>query len=583
MPVSRNSILSLGVALVLAQAALTNAAMAQVGPPVRLLPPPVPTTPVPPPIGQAPDRGAAPVEPLRAPQGFTVDQLAPPNPDAIGTLGAGAHAFPETLWQGSTRMAVLALLPKIGTTTSPALQDLAFRLLASGAQPPAGKGESGTLLALRAERLTNALGRPDVALNLLQNLPPNQRGEDLAKVAVDLAFLAGDTPSACAQIRERDHGWQSSYWDQGTVTCQALDGQTQEARLGLDVLREGKVKDDGFAVLVEKVLGTNGKLPDALPSPQPMSLALLDKAGQGLSKKALDSSKLPVLKKVAAGDGFPADQRLAAAEKATAYGAFDPERLAEAYLAVQIDDADRDSPLNRAEAAGGAKGRAILFQAARDAATPDAKANFIATLLGKVQRTELYFAVARASERLILEVPASPDLKPVAGDFARALYALDRPNDAAQWVEVAGPEVGASLLPLAHIVGGPALPPWSEDPLTDLTQSGKKDPALALRRAVLVAQLLAAEGTPLPDRMVLPLVDAKIGVPASAGPGLLIDSEASAKHLGGTVLAVLAAIGDDGANAPSNVVAEAVAGLRAVGLGDEARHLAIDAAVVAGL
>ena len=53
-------------------------------------------------------------------------------------------------------------------------------------------------------------------------------------------------------------------------------------------------------------------------------------------------------------------------------------------------------------------------------------------------------------------------------------------------------------------------------------------------------------------------------------------------HLGGTVLASLAGLGEDGAAGPSQLVAQAVAGLRAVGLGDEARHLAIDAALAVG-
>lgn len=597
MHVSRNSRTA---ALISTALLIAAPALAQVGPPVRLLPPPgsvqpppgypapaypQPAYPTPNYPGSQPPVGQYQVQPPRAPQGVVVDQLAPITPNSTGVLSAAEGAFPGTMWQGSTRQVVQALLPRIGTTTSPALQDLAYRLLASGAAPPAGKGENGALLALRAERLTNALGRPGVALNLLQSLPPDQRGEDMAKVGVDLAFLSGNEPDACNQIRNRDHAWQGTYWDQGIVACQAIDGQAAEARLGLDVLREGKFKDDGFLVLVDRALGTEGKLPDQLPSPQPMSLALLGKAGLGLPKRALDSAKLPVLKTVAAGDSFPAEQRLVAAEKAAAYGALEPQRLAEAYLAVPIEDADRESPLNRADAAGGAKGRAILFEAARDAPTPDAKANFLDALYSKTQRTELYLAVVRASAEILAEIPASPDLKPVAVDFARALYALDRPNDAGQWLEIAGPDASAGLMPLAHIAAGAAAPPWGEEQVTELLQAngGKKDPALALRRAVLTAQLLTAEGTPLPDRLVAPLLDAKIGVPPNAAAALLIDSEASAKHLGGTVLAALAALGDDGANAPSGVVAEAVAGLRAVGLGQEAQHLAIDAAIGAGL
>ena len=569
----RNSRLA-GAAL--AALLVASAASAQVGPPVRIGPPGAPP---PPPYGAPPP--ASPYSPPPRSSGITIDQLAPPSPDAAGVLGAGNRGLPEPLWRGTARAVVQTLLPKIGATSSPALQDLAYRLLATSAAPPVGPGE-GSLLALRAERLTNALGRPDTALALLQSLPSAQGSEDLAKISVDLAFLAGDTRSACATVRARDKSWRSPYWDQGLVACQAIDGDGSGAQLGLDILREAKVKDEGFASLVERALGNEARLPDALPSPQPIALALLNKANLPLPKKAFDSARLPVLVAVATGPGFPAEQRAAAAEKAAAFGALAPELLAEAYLAMPLDDDDLANPLSKADSAGGTKGRAILFRAARDAAVPLAKANMLQALLAKTPRADLYPAVLRAARPLLLELPVSPELRPVAADMAHALYALDQPGEAAQWLSLAGPE-GAAVLPLAHVAAGATAPEWTETALTDLVGGSKKDPSLGLKRASLLVQLLAAEGAPAPDALVLPLMDQRIGGPGSLGPGLMIESEAAGKHLGGTILTSLAALGDEGAGGPSLTVAQAIAGLRAVGLTDEARHLAIDAAVAAGL
>ena len=576
MPASRNS--RRLAASLLAGLLLTPAAFAQVGPPVRLAPqPPGAPAQVPPPP-PPPDRPAP-----RGSANITVDQLAPLSPDAIGVLGASNRGFADTLWQGTTRATVQALLPKIGSTTSPALQDLAYRLLATSASPPSGPGE-GSLLALRAERLTNVLGRADTALALLQALPPDQRGEDLAKISVDLSFLSGDRTGACRQIRGRDKTWHGPNWDRGLITCQILDGNTTEAQLGLDMLREAKLKDDGFAALAELALGHDAKLPDTLPPPQPLALALIDKANQPVPKKAFDSARLPMLVEIAIGTGFPADQRAIAAEKAAALGAVTPEVLAAAYLAVPLDEEDLDSPLNRADCRiGGTKGRAILFRAAHDATAFPAKANFLQSLLLKSPRADLYPAVLRAAQSMLLEVPASIDMKQQAVDFAHALYALDRPNEAGQWLAVADPQAAAAVLPLAHIAAGAAAPPWTETPLADLTGGSKKDPSLGPKRATALVQLLAAEGNPVPDALVMPLVEARIGGAGSVGPGLLIDSEAAGKHVGGTVLAVLAGLGDEGAAGPSQLVAQAVAGLRKAGLPDEARHLAIDAALAAGL
>src|SRR5579859_3281582 len=116
-------------------------AAAQIGPPVPLAPPvgqpsapPGVPAPYPPPPGYAPPPAANPqpgyTPPAPPPSGITVDQLAAPSPEATGVLGPSNHGFPDTMWQGTARATVLALLPKISSTTSPALQDLAYRLLA---------------------------------------------------------------------------------------------------------------------------------------------------------------------------------------------------------------------------------------------------------------------------------------------------------------------------------------------------------------------------------------------------------------------------------------------------------------------
>jgi len=561
-----------GLAAILAASAI-GIASAQVGPPIRLAPgaslPPAP----PAAAAQAvPDQ----LPPPRPSQDVTVDQLPPPNVDAQGVLGPNDRPLPADLWQGTPLDDVKALMPKIRPATSATLQDLAYRLLASPATPPdAGDAPAGALLAYRAERLT-ALGRPDAALGLLQSIP--SPGEDVSRAIVDLAFLSGDTRTACATAHARDPAWQNPYWDQANVTCQALDGKADDAQLGLDMLREAKVKDDGFSALVLKAVGIDAKLPDSLPTPTTMSLVLLQKAGQPLPKRALDAPPA-IQRAVALGDGFPPDQRLAAAEKAAAYGAISPERLAEMYLATDLNDDERQTPLTRAKAAGGAHGRAILFRAAHDAGQLVAKGNFLVSFLSD-SKSELFPALLRAAGPMLVEVPATEDLKSVAPDFARALYALDQPRQAAAWLEVATPEAQAALLPLAHVVDDASAPAWPNQSVTDLA-GGRKD-AAATRRATAAAQLLTAEGVILPDQMLLPLADDGPATPTS-GPGAQLATAAMSNHLGITLLALFATVGDQGIGAQPVLAAEAVAALRQVGLADDAHRLAIDIAIAEGI
>lgn len=572
MPVSPASARLAATLAVLIAGAVSAVASAQVGPPVRLAPG-VALPPLAPPIAApVPDQPASP----RTSQGVTVNELAPPNADAQGALGPNDRPLPADLWQGTQLSEIQPLIAKIRPSNSATLQDLAFRLLATPATPPDGdKGLAGALLAYRAERLT-ALGRPDAALSLLQSIP--SPGEDVSRAIVDLAFLAGDTRTACATAHGRDPAWQNPYWDQATVTCQALDGQADDAQLGLDLLREAKVKDDGFSALVLKTLGIDAKLPDIVPTPQTMSLALLQKAGLPLPKKALDAPP-PVQRAVALGAGFPLDQRLAAAEKAAALGAISPERLAELYLATPLNDDDRQTPLTRAKLVGGARGRAILFRAAHESGQLVAKGNFLVGFLGD-SKSELFPALLRAAGPMLVEVPATEDLKSVAPDFARALYALDQPRQAAAWLEVAAPDAQAALLPLAHVVDDASAPAWPNQSVTDLA-GGRKD-AAATRRAAAAAQLLTAEGVILPDQILLPLADDGPATPAS-GPGAQLGAAAASGRLGLTLLTLLAAVGDQGIGAQPALTAQAVATLRQIGLGDEAHRLAIDVAIAEGL
>ena len=560
------TVAGLGLAAALAVWAI-GPARAQVGPPVRLEP-----------LGSAPT--VPPAQRAPASSDITVDQLPPPGADGLSALGPNDRPLPTDLWQGTTLATAEALIQRIKPSTSAVLQDLAYRLLASPATAPeADQPDGGALLATRAERLT-ALGHPDAALALVQSAP--SPGEEVSRAITDLAFLSGDTRTACATAHGRDPAWQNVYWDQATVTCQALDGQADEAQLGLDILREAKVKDDGFSALVLKAVGIDTKLPDSLPAPQTLSLVLWQKVGQPLPKKALDGAPPAIQRAVALGSGFPPDQRLAAAERAVLYGAIAPERLAEAYLATELTDEDRQSPLNRAKAAGGARGRAILFQAAHDAGQLTAKATFLLSFLGD-GRSELFPALVRAAGPMLVEVPASEDLKFAAPDFARALYALDQQHQAGAWFEMLGSDAQVGLVPLAQIAAGDAAPPWPTETLADL--GGGKQDAAATRRAAAAAFLLTAEGVALPDQMLLSLGDAGaagLGAP-SAGPAAMLASNAATGRLGGTLLALFAALGDQNLGAQPVLAAQAVAALRRVGLPDEARHLAIDIAIAEGL
>ena len=510
--------------------------------------------------------------------------LAALNPDELGALPDGVSALPKTLWDGTGRPVVDALLGQLQPTTSPTLEDLAFRLLASPATAPAGDVPPGALAAVRAEQLS-AFGHPDAALQLVRALPPQQLAGDAAQVLVELLFLTQDSDHACAEVKSRDPSWQGVFWDQAAVTCNLLGGQTAPAQIGLDMLSEEGGASSGFSALVSRAAGFDVPMPQELPPPQPLSLALLAKAAKGLPPSILTNGGLAVLRAVALAPQLPEEARLIAAEKAGGFGAVSPDQLAAAYLALPLDPDERSQPMNAALHEEGVRARAILFDAAHDATDPGARAQYLAVFFEKASGAGIYPAAIRAAQPMLLAIPPAPDLAADAIDMARALYALDLPDAARPWFDLLPPGGQQQFLPLAMIVGGGKAPGWSNAVLLAANPTGDPD-AAAIGRAGLACQLLAALGRPAPNSAILQLLAAGGTVTwdmPAAGPPALLATAAAQHQVGGTILAILASLGSPGAAAPAPLVIASVAALHQLGMDNEARHLAIDAAIAAGL
>lgn len=590
MPASRNNArLLIGLLLlgaVTGAGAQTPAPPATPGPPIALGPP-IPLAPAGV-LPTAPAAAAGLVAPQSGPQpsaALGATPLGAPNADESGALPAGVTPLPPTLWAGTGRNIVDALLGQIVPTTSPALQDLAFRLLASPATAPAGTIAPGALVAVRAEQLSS-FGRPEAALELLRAVPENEMVSDAGEVTVELLFLNQDQKGACAAVKARQPSWQGIFWDEAQVTCTLLSGQTAPAQIGIDMLNEEGAGASGFAALVSRASGFDVPPPQELPAPQPLSLALIAKAGKGLPPSILTTGSLAVLRAVALTPGFPETARLIAAEKAASFGALTPDKLAEAYLALPLDAEERASPMNTALHADAVRMRAILFNAARDATDPAARAQYLDVFLEKSSSAGLYPVAIRAAKSLLLSIPATADRRADALDIARALYALDLPDAARPWFDLLPPGGQQQFLPLAMIAGGGHAPGWGDAVMLDPGVAAGDATTAAVNRAALAAQLLIALGRPAPASATLPLLAAggvtSWEVPA-AGPPILVRGAAQRHELGGVILGVLSSLGSAGAAAPAPLVIDAVAALHQLGLETEARELALDAAIAAGL
>lgn len=566
---------NLGAALLILAAipALTRFGFAQTGAPIPLLPP----------TSSAPAPSAA-TAPAASPSDSTIEvqPVAPLDPSWTGTLGAADRALPHDMWSTTGRALVDTALPWLQPTTSPELQDLAHRLLLSDALAPAGQDPANgpSLIDRRLDRVL-VLGYGDGA-PLIEALPQNNASESFDRDAVELRVAGGDLAGACRRVTDRAGRYRNQWWDEAVIGCQVLNGAYDQARLGLNALREQKAtRDPVFEILVDSILGRRSKL-DKLPDPTPLRMTLLAAAKLPLPAEALAAADPAALAVWATSDKVPIAARLAAGEKAEAFGALPPAGLGLLYGAVEAKPEEQNAALKSGKLPDDPRARAILYNIARTSDPGATRIRALIPLLADARRRGAFVAMARLVAPLVEELQPAPDAQRFAGDAARVLLAAHDNDHAASWVELTG---GAELRVLSDFARGGGSeegPPPIAAAIAALTA---RDADAAPRQADLIVSLAAALNEPLGTIDMAPLLRMPHQGTLPNG-ALWLDQQqaATAQRIGETVLTtlLLATAGNQLSTEPI-VLARAVAGLNAAGLEADARALAVEAALDAGI
>lgn len=598
-----------GALLALAGALLCgSAALAQQGQaPISLFPPTV---------AEPPEGGAAPAGPdasvpsesageTPSYDGIEVDRLGELNPDSLGILDLNNGGFGPDTWAGLRLEEAEALLTRLPERiASPTLRSLASRLLLSSATAPqkqadrvegntvadavaavqsAGPG-GGEFLRLRTERLY-AMGEVS-GLNRLLALVP-QRVEDpwLAEARVDGLLLAGRDSEACGEVSAGLARYpQELYWAKVQVYCHFAAEQTDQALLGLDLLREQAPDSDPafFALANGFISGRPPELGAAALSP--LALAMLRKSGGSLPLDRVAAASPLELQGIAGLPGASAEVRATAVERLVEVGALPGERLAAAYDAFDFSTAELADALGVAEAdpQAGVRARALLLRAAAAEVLPTTRAELLRAAFAAAARNGRANAMARTALPLLAEVAPTPDLTWFAPVAARALFRVGQLERAGAWLSILridglrNPDSQAdylALTPLRRLLGG-------AEPLS--FSAGEAEAALSAETRMLLLLLSRALG----QEETLAWGDP--GNPDQAEPLphlaelLALGDAAAAGRRGETVLLTLSALGE-AAPADSHPLAlgYAVSGLAAAGLANEARALAVEAALAA--
>jgi len=521
--------------------------------------------------------------------------LADVNPDVAGAMSEDAGGFGAAMWRGTDRKVLDHLLAQIPVTSaSPAMRDLMRRLLLTGADVPKG-GRSGELISVRAGQLL-AMG-DFVGVNALLGVVPGYTGNpDLLRVEVDARLLTGDVARACQVTRAHIEEQSSVYWQKAFIFCQALDGQGEQAQIGIALLQELGVEDQVFFRLVD-ALSNPGKPPviDSLADPSPLHLALARVAKAKLPIDVISSNRPGVLRAIAISPNAAPDLRLEAAERAESAGALPVDDLRQLYASIEFSEQALKNPLTEAAKLSGPMSRALLYRATLSQTVPAAQAEALTQALKLARVGGRYASTARAFLPQLTRVAPSADLAWFAPEAIRVFLTTGRYEGARAWfallqsaaehdAKLAAEQV--ALMPMARLSGFDGAASWTlaQFPAWWQTVKGSKG---ARDKAALLIATFEALGESAPDQIWATLI---------AGPSrhalvaphpslwFLLDEASKQARLGETVLLSLVILGEGGpANADPIVLSRVLKALVAVGLNDEARALALEAVVAAGL
>jgi hypothetical protein len=179
-----------------------------------------------------------------------VQSLAPP--DLFSTAAAQTDLGPD-LWTGTAPDIARDVLPRLAARPlSPAFADLARRVLATGANGPAGVGNDPDLGAARAMALI-ALGEAAGADAVLDRAPGVANSAALSLAAAEAALIRSDDDKACriGEALTVDRG--AGYWLRLRTFCQARVGQADAAQLTFSLAQQ-QTKDADYARLMGALL-----------------------------------------------------------------------------------------------------------------------------------------------------------------------------------------------------------------------------------------------------------------------------------------------------------------------------------------
>jgi len=527
------------------------------------------------PQGQVPQPAQQPLPPAAT----APSEAAPPS--------IGADLGPN-LWFGSQLSQLMALLPRLpAPVTVPSLRDLQLRLLTTQASPQGVSPGADPLVPFRADRL-NAMGFSDAALALTRSAAAAPAADP--QDAVEQMLTKGDAASACDRVDAElaQTATPDLFWRKALIFCQLSRKQVDQAEIGLDLLREMPSKDPSTANFITAASVAAGDAPaksvkKPIATSDPVLVAMLKLAGLPapagggmIAPKAVGPAGWVAIYRDTT---QPIADRIGAAEKAFAAGLITRDDLAGIYGVVPMQAGD---PVAATAASDSPLTRAVLYNATAAAQLPDIRARQIAAALMRARGRGDYLATVALYAPFAQQVQPARNLAWFAPEAARVMFLNGNVDRGAFWLNIvdtsaANPDLarqGPGLRLLGRIARGSGSPLGSGDPVAAWQQAIGAN----AQQAQQIYAIFAGMGQRIGGWTgITPITQA-------GSMAAQINAAALSGRHGETILTALVALGGDkiAATDPA-ALAASLGGLTSIGLGKEARQIALEAGILIGL
>jgi Flp pilus assembly protein TadD len=185
----------------------------------------------------------------QAPGPIETQQLSELTPWTVSALSRANGAFPPDLWRNTDPAFLVLIFDRLPAVyESPAVQDLARRVLLSGGEAPAG---DATAAARKRFEVLGKMGAADELAIMAAGIASSLTDPAIAQYAAQAELARGRRAEACSRGRSAQAGeTPSAFILRLRAYCAATGGDRAAADLALDIARQANAADPWYTSAV---------------------------------------------------------------------------------------------------------------------------------------------------------------------------------------------------------------------------------------------------------------------------------------------------------------------------------------------